>query len=320
MSLPTTYADGQTIHGSDLNTWTVAINADTNAVVAGTIAGETSTATSSGTVSLTIASTQIQKFTGSTTGQIVALPTTSVVIGNQWMIVNASTVTIQVNASGGATVLVLAAGTSALFTANTAGASTAGNWDVQYGGVAVASGKELSISNTMTLSAADGASFAMGPTPTVITAAATGISTTQAIAAVLSIPANSLSAGQSFGLQSFGTQSATTCNASFWLVVSTSSTATTTATASVAASAVTAVATSGGTNVDALLTIRTSGSGGTCIGGVAAMGSSQAATNVSASTATLTINTTVQNYITFQAKMSTGTHTVQQCIISGIPG
>src|SRR5581483_1606555 len=45
MTLPTNYADGQTLHGSDVNSWTTAINAATNsgAGPANVVSGSTQT-------------------------------------------------------------------------------------------------------------------------------------------------------------------------------------------------------------------------------------------------------------------------------------
>jgi hypothetical protein len=158
VTLPTSYADGDTIHGTDVDTWTTAINANTNAIPTGQIAGETSTATSAGTLTLTIASTMVQKLTGSTTHTVV-LPHTSVVAGNQWLILNTSTGAVTVNASGGSTKLVLAGGTAGLFIANTAGATTPTGWDSLYWADVVASGKALTVNNSLTLAGTDGQTF-----------------------------------------------------------------------------------------------------------------------------------------------------------------
>lgn len=112
------------------------------------------TATAAGTTTLNSASATIQVFTG-TQNQTVTLPTTSVLAGNQWMVVNQSTGVVTVNASGGATELVLAPGTTGVFEAVVNTPTTAANWDSQYGAVIVVSGKSLTVNNTLSLSGTD---------------------------------------------------------------------------------------------------------------------------------------------------------------------
>lgn len=106
--------------------------------------GITSIATAAGTTTLTVSSNQVIVYTGTTT-QICVLPTTSIVAGYQTMIVNNSTGAVTVQASGGSTVIVLAAGTNAILTALSATPTTPTNWACQYGGVSVASGSVLSV-------------------------------------------------------------------------------------------------------------------------------------------------------------------------------
>lgn len=114
----------------------------------------TTTATAAGTTTMTIASTQTQVWTGSST-QTVKLPTTSVLQGTQYYIINQSTGAVTVQSSGANTITILAAGTSATFTAVVATPTTAANWNSQYFGDIVASGKSLSVSNTLTLAGTD---------------------------------------------------------------------------------------------------------------------------------------------------------------------
>ena len=135
--------------------------------------GVTSTATAAGTTALTSGSTSVQVFTGTST-QTVTLPTTSVTAGQQWQIVNTSTGLVTVNASGGATVLILGASTSAIFTALSATPTTAAGWNAQYIGSAVASGKRLVVSNTLTLAGTDATTMTFPSTSdTVVTLGAT---------------------------------------------------------------------------------------------------------------------------------------------------
>lgn len=131
------------------------------------IDGFTTTATAAGTTTLTIASTGIQVFTGSTT-QIVKLPTTTVVAGGQYTILNQSSGAVTVQSSGANTILVLAGGTSAIFTALVATPTSAANWEAQYLSISAANGKVLNLSNTLTLTGTDGSSVAFGTGGTVL--------------------------------------------------------------------------------------------------------------------------------------------------------
>lgn len=90
--------------------------------------GFTTTATAAGTTTMDITSTEIQYWTGSST-QTIKLPTTSVLAGARYTIVNQSTGSITVQSSGANTIVVLGAGMSAIFTAVVATPTTAANWD-----------------------------------------------------------------------------------------------------------------------------------------------------------------------------------------------
>lgn len=87
----------------------------------------TTTATAAGTTTLTNNSYEHQVFTGSTT-QTCVLPTSSVAAGRRFTIVNTSTDSVTVNASGGATVHTLTTGTSGTFLALQATPTTAAHW------------------------------------------------------------------------------------------------------------------------------------------------------------------------------------------------
>lgn len=140
-----------------------------------------STATAAGTTTLTIASDLIQVFTGTTT-QTVALPTTSVPAGVQYLVVNQSTGAVTVQSSGANTVVVMGAGSSAVFTAAVATPTTAANWNCQYGGLSVVSGKVLTVNNSLFLSGTDGTTMTFpGTTDTVVTLTATQTQTNKRI-------------------------------------------------------------------------------------------------------------------------------------------
>ena len=87
----------------------------------------TSTATAGTTTTFNAQSSEIQLFTGTTT-HTCALPTTSIAAGRRLTIINTSTGSVTVNASGGANVTTLTAGTSATFTALQATPTTAAHW------------------------------------------------------------------------------------------------------------------------------------------------------------------------------------------------
>lgn len=140
MTLPITYADTQTIHGTTdpnggggVSGWTSVINALTAFMSppgATLVSGLTTTATSGTTLTLTVSSTTMQVLTGST-AQTVALPTTSVVAGAAWIISNQSSATTTVQSSGANTIITIPAGGTAIFTAQTATPTTAAGWAYQ---------------------------------------------------------------------------------------------------------------------------------------------------------------------------------------------
>lgn len=118
------------------------------------IAGFTTTATATATTTLTVASNQINVFTGTLT-QTVTLPTTSIMAGQRYLVVNLSTGAVTVQSSGANTIVALAPNTSAWFYAVVATPTTAANWTSQYLGAVIASGKSLSVNNTLTLAGTD---------------------------------------------------------------------------------------------------------------------------------------------------------------------
>ncbi len=127
----------------------------------------TTTATAAGTTTMTIASTKTQVWTGSS-AQTVKLPTTSVLQGQQYLIINQSSGLVTVQSSGANTITILAAGTSALFTAVVATPTTAANWDSQYASVKAASGKVGTFSNNLTLAGTDGTTQTFQASDTIV--------------------------------------------------------------------------------------------------------------------------------------------------------
>lgn len=104
-----------------------------NVTARGFINALTTTATAAGTTTLTVASNSVQEFTGTTT-QTVVLPTTTVAAGQRYTIINNSTGVVTVQSSAAATLVALAAGTEATFTALVATPTTAAHWEVNYSG------------------------------------------------------------------------------------------------------------------------------------------------------------------------------------------
>ena len=98
--------------------------------------GWTTTATSAGTTAMTIASTPIQFWTGTTT-QTITLPTTGVVIGQQYTITNRGTsnaAVLTVQSSGANEVFIIGYGCSVIFTALQATPTTAAHWSANKWG------------------------------------------------------------------------------------------------------------------------------------------------------------------------------------------
>lgn len=102
-------------------------DAQANLLADSFIAGADSTATAAGTTTLTVDSKQIQLFTGATT-QIVALPTTGVVAGQSFWIIDASTGNVTINSSNGGNVTTVVAGQMALVVALQATPTSNTHW------------------------------------------------------------------------------------------------------------------------------------------------------------------------------------------------
>lgn len=96
------------------------------------IEGYATTATGAGTTTLTVLSAYQQFFTGSTT-QTVLLPVTStLVLGQAFLIVNNSSGVVTVQSSGSNTITAMAASTVAVFTCILTSGTTAASWNSDY--------------------------------------------------------------------------------------------------------------------------------------------------------------------------------------------
>jgi hypothetical protein len=149
MPLPTNWVTGNQFGAADMNLLEAVANNSVPVV--------TSQALSSTTLVMTIASTPIQIFTGTTQNQVVTLPATAAPDGDQWLLINqGTTATVTCNGSTSGTPIVIAPGAAAILTATSTTPTTAANWVVQYGGIAVTSGKILSVSNSLIFTGTDG--------------------------------------------------------------------------------------------------------------------------------------------------------------------
>src|ERR1700677_4809844 len=94
--------------------------------------GYTTTTTAASTTTLTVSSTYNQFFTGSTTQSLVMPVTSTLVDGFPFYIVNNSSGNVTVKSSGGNTIQVMAAGTTAYLTCIAVTGTTAASWNCEY--------------------------------------------------------------------------------------------------------------------------------------------------------------------------------------------
>jgi hypothetical protein len=113
-------------YNGDLNIANITSTGNIKAI--NVIGGFTTTATAAGTTTLTNTSTYTQEFTGTTT-QTVELPTTSVVAGQSYHIINNSTGAVTVRSSNTSLILTIADNDSANFTALVNTPTTAAHWE-----------------------------------------------------------------------------------------------------------------------------------------------------------------------------------------------
>lgn len=131
-------------------------DANGNVSVNNVIDGYATTVTAAGTTTLTSASPRQQFFTGATT-QVVVMPVTSTLtLGQTWTFQNNSTGALTINSSGGNLITTIAAGASATIKCVLITGTTAASWQAVYAAVIVASGKVLTVSNSLTLAGTDG--------------------------------------------------------------------------------------------------------------------------------------------------------------------
>jgi hypothetical protein len=110
----------------------------------------TSTPTSATITTLTAKSNPVQLFTGTTT-HTVRLPSTGIVAGRQFTVINNSTGLLTMQTSTGAQIHVLASGTESILTALIDLPTTALHWEDSFIATNFAAGKALTVNNTLTL-------------------------------------------------------------------------------------------------------------------------------------------------------------------------
>lgn len=132
-------------------------NANSNLPANNHLSGYTTTATAAGTTALTVGSTYQQFFTGSTT-QTVTMPVTStLVLGQSWLIVNNSSGVVTVQSSGGNTIVAMGPGTDAVITCILTSGTSAASWNSDYSTNTVGVASIAGTANQIVASAATGA-------------------------------------------------------------------------------------------------------------------------------------------------------------------
>lgn len=92
----------------------------------------TTTATAAGTTTLTVGSTALQYFTGSTTQTVVMPVTSTLVLGQQFIISNRSSGVVTVQSSGANTIKAMEANSQLILTCILTSGTTAASWDYSY--------------------------------------------------------------------------------------------------------------------------------------------------------------------------------------------
>lgn len=150
------YCDGTNVVQGITGTTFLSADVNNNLALNNFLSGYATTATAAGTTTLTVASAYNQYFTGITTQTVVMPVTSTLVLGQAYRAVNQSTGLVTINSSGGNAIVVLAPGTASVLTCILTSGTAAASWSATYSGTAVASGKLLTVSNSLTLAGTDG--------------------------------------------------------------------------------------------------------------------------------------------------------------------
>lgn len=144
-------------NGTAIASSIAARDVNANLLARGFISGFTTTMTGAGTTTLTVASNPVQEFTGAL-AQTVVLPTTGVVAGQQYRIINNSTGSVLVQSSGLAAVVTLGANATTRVTSVVATPTTAAHWDADNGNASTLTGlPPTALGTASTIAARDSA-------------------------------------------------------------------------------------------------------------------------------------------------------------------
>lgn len=107
-------------------------DANSNLSANSTINGYATTATAAGTTTLTVASKYQQYFTGSTTQTVVMPVTSTLMLGQSYLLVNNSSGNVTVNASDASLILTMTPNTAVIITCISISVTTNAAWNAQY--------------------------------------------------------------------------------------------------------------------------------------------------------------------------------------------
>ena len=192
------------------------------------IDGYASTATAAGLTTLTVASPYYQVFTGSTTQTVLFPVTSTLALGQSWLIVNKSSGNVSVTSSGGNIIQVVGANNSVLVVCISLAGTTAASWVSNYfissGGVSSITGTANQVvasasTGNITLSLPQSIATTSNPTFNTLTLTDTTVNSaaltlnnnsTQANQVSYGLIANNLSGGT--GATRYGVQTNVTAN------------------------------------------------------------------------------------------------------------
>ena len=173
----TTLSASSTVSGTGFSTYlasppdiglTAAAKASfTLGTITSQVLGFQSIATAAGTTTFTATSPTYTIFTGSAAQTLVLPDATTLTVGRRFMVDNDSTGAITVRNATPTTLWIVAAGCDLYITCSSV-ATAAGTWELDYAAAKAATGKALTISNTLTLTGTDASSVAFGTGGTVI--------------------------------------------------------------------------------------------------------------------------------------------------------
>lgn len=168
-------------------------DANGNTAIGNLLDGYSTSVATGGTTTLTASSNRQQFFTGTSTQALVLPVTSTLALGFSYVVTNNSTGALTVQSSGANTILIMAAGTSAVFTCILTTGTTAASWSYVYTGLVVATGKKLTVSQSLTLAGTDATTMTFPSTSATIarTDAAqtfTGVQTFSAAPAFNALP------------------------------------------------------------------------------------------------------------------------------------